>query len=197
MNPLGLGTLLGKISLIKSRANKPDKRSYHFVAVIDCIMNQNTRDAGAAAFPAMNQEVVQLCNEYHIGILQMPCPEIAFLGFSRTRPPGTSIRAALDTSNGRACCRKLSIDTVDRIEETIRQDARFVAVLGGNPESPGCAVHTDNSEEHTPSGVFITELRDELYKRSIPVPFRGIRDFNRKLMAKDIKWLEQLFKKSH
>lgn len=191
-----LSRLLGKIPLIKNKTNKQDDRSYCFVAVIDCILNQNTRDAGAAAFPAMNQEVIQLCNKYNVGILQMPCPEMAFLGFHRNRPPGTSIRAALDTSNGRAYCRKLSIDIADRIEDTLHQDAKFLAVLGGNPESPGCAVHTDNDEQHT-SGVLIAELKDELHKRSISVPFLGIRDFDASLMAEDIQWLEQLFKKKY
>lgn len=175
--------------------NKQDNRGYRFVAVIDCIMNQNTRDAGAAAFPAMNREVIQLCNDYNVGILQMPCPEIAFLDFSRTRPTGTSIKAALDTSDGRACCRKLSIDIADRVEETMRQGAEFLAVLGGNPESPGCAVHAENGEEHAPSGVLITELRDELHKRSIQVPFWGIRDFDAELMAEDMQQLKQLFAK--
>jgi predicted secreted protein len=190
-----LKKLFRRVSLTKDMTSKQDNRSYHFVAVIDCIINQNTRDAGAATFPGMNREVIQLCNDYNVGILQMPCPEIAFLGFSRTRPTGTSIRAALDTSDGRACCRKLSIDIADRIEEIIGQGAEFLAVLGGNPESPGCAVHAENGDEHAPSGVLIAELRDELHKRSIRVPFLGIRDFDAKLMAEDIQWLKQLFAK--
>ena len=185
--------LLHKYKWGRVKTNTQDKRSYRFVAVIDCIMNQNTRDAGAAKFPAMNFEVIQLCNEHNVGILQMPCPEIAFLGFSRTRPSGTSIRTALDTSDGRACSRKLSIDIADRIEETISQGAEFLAVLGGNPESPGCAVHADNDAERAPSGVFITELRDELHQRKISVPFQGIRDFDSSLMVEDIQWLQRLF----
>lgn len=195
MNPLA--TLCGKIShIINNNTNKQDGRSKCFVAVIDCIMNQNTRDAGAAVFSAMNWEVLQLCNKYNVGILQMPCPEIAFMGFFRTRPPGTSIRAALDTADGRACCRKLSVDIADRIEDIMHQDARFLAVLGGNPESPGCAVHTGDAENSKLSGVLISELRDELQRREISVPFRGIRDFDPLLMIADLQWLEQLFLKN-
>lgn len=194
MNPLS--KLLGKLSLTKSRINNYDNRSYRFVCVIDCILNQNTRDSGAAQFPGLNYQLVQLCHQYNVGIMQMPCPEIAFLGFTRSRPPGTSIRAALDTSDGRLCCRKLSIDVIDRVEEIISQGAEFLAVLGGNPESPGCAVHMNNDEQLTPSGVLITELKDELHKRNIRVPIHGIRDFDEKLMAEDIQWLEQLFAES-
>ncbi len=188
-----LGSLLGKFVPFRDRIKQQDKRSYRFVCVIDCILNQNARDAGAAAFSAMNHEVIQLCNDYDVGLLQMPCPEIAFLGFSRSRPPGTSIRAALDTSDGRSHCRKLSIDIIDRVEEMISQGAELMAVLGGNPESPGCAVHADNGEEHAASGVLIAELRNELHKRNIQVPMRGIRDFDAGLMAEDMQWLEQLF----
>ncbi len=187
--------LLRKFSLAMGMTNTKDKRSYHFVGVIDCIMNQNTRDAGAAAFPAMNWQILQLCHQYNVGILQMPCPEIAFLGFARARPPGKSIRAALETQDGKACCRKLSTDIADRIEETIRQNAECLAILGGNPESPGCAVHAENAQESTPSGVLITELRDELQQRNIQIPFRGIRDFDATLMAEDLGWLNQLFVK--
>ena len=194
MNPLA--TLRGKISHIINNTNQQDDRSKYFVAVIDCIMNQNTRDAGAAVFSAMNWEVVLLCNKYNVGILQMPCPEIAFMGFARTRPPGISIRAALDTQEGRASCRTLSIDIAERIENIIQQDAGLLAILGGNPESPGCAVHTDDGEESKPSGVLISELRDELQQREISVPFRGIRDFDSRLMTADIQWLEQLFLKN-
>ena len=195
-----LASLLGKFLPFRDRTAPQDKRCYRFVCVIDCILNQNVRDAGAAAFSAMNHEVIQLCNDYDVGLLQMPCPEIAFLGFSRSRPPGTSIRAALDTADGRSHCRKLSIDTIDRVEEMISQGAELMAILGGNPESPGCAVpvdngavHADNGEEHAPSGVLIAELRNELQKRNIQVPIRGIRDFDAGLMAEDMQWLERLF----
>lgn len=191
-----LNKLLGKFSLTKSTMKQYDNRSYRFICVIDCILNQNTRDSGAAQFPALNYQLVQLCHQYNVGIMQMPCPEIAFLGFNRSRPPGTSIRTALDTSDGRLCCRKLSIDIIDRVEEVISQGAEFMAVLGGNPESPGCAVPVDNNEKLTPAGVLITELKDELYKRNIQVPIRAIRDFDEKLMADDIQWLEHLFTKN-
>jgi hypothetical protein len=48
------------------------------VAVIECIINQNARDTGAAIFPAINWPILSLCNEYNVGILEIPCPEISF-----------------------------------------------------------------------------------------------------------------------
>jgi predicted secreted protein len=74
-----------------------DSRSNRLVAVIECIINQNARDAGAAIFPAINWPILSLCNEYNVGLLQMPCPEIGFLGSKRKRQPGQSITDALYT----------------------------------------------------------------------------------------------------
>jgi hypothetical protein len=39
------------------------------------------------------------------------------------------------------------------------------------------------------------ELQDELRKRNIDLPFRGIRDSDSGMMAEDIKWLEGVFSK--
>jgi len=168
-------------------------RSRRLVAVIECILNQNARDAGAAKFPAISWPILCLCNEYNVGILQMPCPEISFLGFERKRQPGQSIREVLDTFDGRNCCRKLSIDIVNRIEDYIVQDYELLAILGGNPKSPGCAVHSENGIPLSNSGVFMQELQGELRKRSIEVPFRGIRDYDAEMFAKDIEWVRRCF----
>ena len=118
-----------------------DVRSKSVIFVAHCILNQNARDAGAANFPAINRSILQLCNEYNVGILQIPCPGIKFLGFNRKRPKGQSIRDALDIPEGRNCCRKISIDIADRIKDYLAQSYQIIAILGGNPESPGCAVH--------------------------------------------------------
>jgi predicted secreted protein len=189
-----LSALIKKTLSPAARQIRKDNRSLYYICVIDCILNQNTRDSGAATLPAFNWDVIQLCNQYHVGILQMPCPEINFLGFSRNRASGVSIREAMNTDRGRNSCRKLSLDIADRIENLNSQGATLLAVLGGNPESPGCAVHFDQNEQKASSGIFMMELKKVLEQRDIKVPYRGIRDFDTKLMAEDIRWLEQLFK---
>jgi predicted secreted protein len=170
-----------------------DRRGRRVVLAIDCILNQNARDEGAATFPACNWEVVCLCHKYEVGIMQMPCPETEFLGLRRGRSPGKSIRAALDTDEGRGCCRRISIEVVDRVHEYVRQGYTILAVLGGNPESPGCAVHAGQLGLLASSGVLMRELQDELRHRSMEVPFRGVRDCDPSMMAEDIRWLEGVF----
>lgn len=170
-----------------------DNRSTRLVAVIECIMNQNARDAGVATFPAINWQILSLCNEYNVGLIQMPCPEISFLGSERKRQPGQSIREALDTCEGRNCCRKISIDIADRIEDYINQGYQILSILGGNPKSPGCAIHCEDGNLLPNSGVFMKELQGELDKRCIEIPFKGIRDSDPELFAQDIEWVRKNF----
>ena len=172
-----------------------DRRSRRLVAVIECILNQNARDAGAATFPAMNREVLYLCNEYNVGILQMPCPEIGFLGFQRKRPHGKSIKEALDTDEGRKYCREISAGVADRMENYLDQGCQIIAILGGNPKSPGCAVHSDEKGLLPAAGVFMRELQGELRNRGIEIPFRGVCDYDSGMLAQDIEWLEKVFSK--
>lgn len=179
-----------KMARILGLAGEGDGRSRRLVAVIDCILNQNVRDAGAARFPAMDWDVVRLCRQYGVGILQMPCPEIAFLGLQRKRARGQSIREALDTDAGRRCCARIGAEVCDRIEEHVREGHRILAILGGNPASPGCAVHSGPMGLLAPSGVLMRELQAELRKRGIEVPFKGMRDHDSTLLAEDLEWLE-------
>ncbi len=173
--------------------NVGDSRGCRFVAVIECILNQNARDAGAARSPAINLPILELCNKYDVGILQIPCPEIRFLGFARKRQKGKSIRDALDTPEGRRCCREISIEIADRIQVYIAQGYQLLSVLAGNPESPGCAVHYNGDKLSSISGILMKELFDELNNRHIDVPFKGIRDFNSKLLSEDIEWVRTTF----
>jgi predicted secreted protein len=170
-----------------------DNRNRRVVVMIECLLNQNARDAGAATFAAMNWPILQLCNEYNVGIVQIPCPEMSFLGFARKRGRGQSIRDALDTQQGRAQCRKISMDIAVRIKEYLDQGYQIVAVLGGNPESPGCAVHRQDQALSPESGVFMRELEDELSKRGMHIPFKGIRDYDPDMLAQDVEWLRSAF----
>lgn len=191
--PFTLKSMIGKLRHPFGAGKPADMRGGRVVAVIDCMLNQNVRDAGAARFPALNFDLVRLCQEQGVGIVQMPCPEIAVLGFERTRRPGQSIRDALDTEAGRAACACIAVETARRIEACIAAGCRPMAVLGGNLQSPGCAVHAGDGGLAESSGVFMKELRREFDRRGWTIPFKGLRDHDPKLLAQDIAWVCQLF----
>lgn len=168
-----------------------DGRSGRVVAVIECVLNQNVRDAGAAASPAMNDALVALCREHAVGLLQMPCPELASLGPARRRERGQTLRQAMETPHSRDCCARLAEQGADRIEAQLRAGQRVLAVLGGNVGSPGCAVHQDAAGLAAASGVLMLALQAELRRRGLEIPFRGLRDADAAAMAEDLRWLRE------
>lgn len=175
---------------------REDARGKRFVAVIECLLNQNARDRGAAAYPALNPTVLALCEKHGVGLLQIPCPEIRLLGLNRDRPPGTSIRACLETPEGRRCCREISGEIVVRMRDYLDQGVELLAVLGGNPESPGCAVHASATPVQSldaRSGILMQTLAEAMQAASIQAPMRGIRDYRLELLEADLRWLEQRF----
>jgi hypothetical protein len=178
------------------RSRRQDGRGGRMLAVIECHLNQNVRDGGAATFPAMNLPLLEQCARHGVGLLPMPCPEVHCLGPQRARPAGTSLRAALDSSEGRRCCQALAEETGDRVQTRLAMGGELLAVLGGNPESPGCAVHLATDDPRGPldarSGVFIQALWGNLTRRGIQVPFRGLRDYRPELMQEDLDWLAGL-----
>jgi predicted secreted protein len=188
-----LKKLLGLTASPLDGASGQDGRSRRFVAVIDCVLNQNARDCGAARFPAMNFELLRWCHEHHVGVIQMPCPEIAALGFNRARRSGETIREALDSEAGRRCCAEIAGAVADRIETYLAQNYKLLAILGGNPRSPGCAVHDGKDGLLVDSGVFMKELQAELRSRNLEPLFKAIRDSESELLEQDLQGLHQLF----
>ena len=173
-----------------------DVRGRRFVAVIECLLNQNARDAGAANAPALDQRLVQICHDHNVGILQMPCPEIHALGFSREHATGQSIRDAL---NDDACvdrCQLLTQDIAGRIEAYLDQGYALLAVLGGNPQSPGCAVHQGSSGLDERSGLLMRQLERELRRRGHAPVFLPVRDHALELHRLDLAALESLLAKA-
>jgi predicted secreted protein len=167
------------------------------VFLIECLLNQNARDLGAADSPAVTRKVLDLLADADIGMVQIPCPEIACLGFERQRPSGKSLRQALEVSKSATCCQHLAMVTADRIQCYLDQGFKVLAVLGGNEQSPGCAVHTTAAEETQltdRSGVFMRALAAELAHRGLRIQFRGMRDTDSVLLDEDLDWLrERLF----
>lgn len=173
----------------------PDARSGRMILLIECILNQNARDEGAATAPALNEALLALCLEHRIGILQMPCPEIHALGPHRERPVGCSLRQAMEAPAGRASCRRLSLEVAERAQGYLQQGMEIIAVIGGNPLSPGCAVHyrrraADRRMLSDESGIFMQELANEFRQRDIDIPFFPLRDADPAHLAADLRSLE-------
>lgn len=178
--------------LFGARTPAPDARGRRFVAVIECVLNQNARDTGAACFPAMNLDFVEQCHRHEVGILQMPCPEIAALGHDRKRPAGQGLREALDSEHGRSRCQVLAAETADRVEGYVSQGCKLLAIVGGNPRSPGCAVHHGPDGLREESGVFMKALQSELRNRGHDAVFYPLRDHDPQWLQEDLAGFQDL-----
>lgn len=176
------------------RSRPRDTRSGRVLFLIECLLNQNARDLGAAQSPASVGALVDLLTENEIGMAQIPCPEIACLGFARRRAPGVSIRQALQAPEPAACCVRLANETAGRIQWYVEQGYAVLAVLGGNVQSPACAVHESGGSSRLAterSGIFMLALADALAQRGLAIPLRGIRDADCHLLDEDLRWLRE------
>ncbi len=169
------------------------------VVAIECILNQNARDAGAATYSATNQAFVALCLQYQVAILQISCPEMKHLGLRRVLPAGTSLRECMQSPAGRVSCQNLSAEVSDRLQDYAAQGCQLLAIVGGNAESPGCAVHHQTGQPRQPclaasSGALMLALETELRQRGLSIPFLGLRDCRPDLLSEDLLALERLLK---
>jgi len=185
------------ISLIKKCARgfaggRPDDvRSRRVVALIECVLNQNARDCGAACSPAINAKVLEVCLRHSIGVIQIPCPEQAVLGLGRVRPDGVSLRDAMSTPAARACCNAIAESIVSRLKQYEQAGQTVVAILGGNPLSPGCATQSASCVVDA-EGLLIVALRASLASYGLEIPILAIRDSDWRLHAQDINRFDRL-----
>lgn len=168
-----------------------DARRGRFLAVIECHLNQNVRDDGTARFPAMNVDFVRLCERYGVGLMSIPCPEIEALGTERRRPRDTTIREALENEPGQSRCFHLAERVAARIDTRERQGAQLVAIVGGNPKSPGCAVHCVGKGLTDESGVFMKALETALNAYGPPRHFMALRDHDPAALREDLDQIEE------
>jgi predicted secreted protein len=156
-----------------------DKRSGRVAIVAHCILNQNSRVPGLAERSSIITEIVEFLENNDIGIIQMPCPELAYAGVSRRG----QTKELYDNPVFRRNCKKIAEEIVDQIQEYSRCQIKTELIIGVEG-SPSCGV-TDNlkadslrnSSKHKKredTGILIEELRSVLEERNISMPIIGI-----------------------
>ena len=69
-----------------------DGRSKKVVFVAHCFLNQNAISDGTAVYPAVWRDPIEFFMDAHVGIVQMPCPELCCLGLDRGDSTARSAR---------------------------------------------------------------------------------------------------------
>ncbi|MGB9676655.1 MAG: CD3072 family TudS-related putative desulfidase [Candidatus Bathyarchaeales archaeon] len=157
-----------------------DKRSNKLALVAHCILNQNSRVFGLAEEAGMIREVIEVFMRNNVGVIQMPCPELAYAGLSRT--PKT--REQYDTLEFRRICKKVAEELTRQISEYKRHGITLNVVVGVDG-SPSCGVKN--------SGIFIEELRLALDKVGVSAPFCEI---DLKSPKESVTQIEKLIKQN-
>lgn len=174
-----------------------DKRSKKVILVCHCVLNQNAKLDQCAHYPAAIREVAELLVSGDAGIIQLPCPELLYLGLDREADKSANQTAAsedtrisrrMSEEKAKDLCRKIVGETVYQIEE-YRKNGFEVAGLIGINGSPTCGVETTWAEgaEIDGPGIFIKLLKEELGKRNIGLNMAGIRADNPQAAARAAK----------
>lgn len=126
------------------------ERNKRFVIMAHCVMNQNTVILGWERSPGPFARVIMDLMKRQISIVQLPCPEITFLGYER--PPLEY--ADYDTPEYRAHARRILEPTLMELRE-LKAHGLTPLCLIGIEASPSC-------DSTSFQGVFMQELLAEI-----------------------------------
>lgn len=139
-----------------------DSKSRKLALVAHCTLNQNSRALGLAEKPSAVAEIADFLMRKDLGVIQMPCPELAYAGV--LRQPQT--KEQYDSPAFRRHCRRIADEVAEQIREYEKCGIRLRLILGVDG-SPSCAVNRE-------PGILIEELRSALDKRQVVAPFYGV-----------------------
>ncbi len=149
-----------------------------------CLLNVNTKVHGIALYPGVHPTVREwLSND--VGLVQLPCPEVAFLGMSRWG----MTREQYDVPAYRTLCRTLLEPVVDTLSALADDGCEIIGVWGIDG-SPSCGVartcegyaggDLDRLVEPpkwshvTGEGVFISTLQTLLTDRGLAISLHAV-----------------------
>lgn len=163
-------------------------RSKKLVVMCHCLLNSNSKISGLAHYSGALLPVVNKYLEAGVGIVQLPCPEMTYLGLKRWG----MTKNQYDTVFYRRHCIELLNTYVDQIIEYTNNGYQVECIVGVDG-SPSCGVNStcegycggvidENSSpsfrEVAEQGVFIGELCNMLNQHGISIPLKAIDENN-------------------
>ena len=162
-----------------------DARGKKVLFVSHCILNQNAKMDRCAYYSGPIYEIVRVLLEAGIGIIQMPCPELHFLGLDReteqTLEPSigeedTRIALRMKEPRCRAMLQEIAWDVTRQISEYKKNGFEVLGILGCNG-SPTCGVEVTwyEGQEHPQPGILFQTLIQTLKDKGLSLPLAGVR----------------------
>ncbi len=121
------------IGLIKDSVS--DARSGKLVFLSHCMLNQNACVRGLASQPAVIREVVDLALQHQVGMFQIPCPEVSYLGSMRWG----MVKKMYGSPMFRRHCRAIASQVCDQVQ-TYRDNGHWVLAIALRDGSPTCGL---------------------------------------------------------
>lgn len=161
-----------------------DKRGKKIVLVAHCFFNQNSKIDECAYYPGAILEVAKALINTEVGIIQMPCPEIFYLGLDREVDPkanrtveseDTRVAKRMQEEQSKTLCKSMVDSIVYQVEEYLKHGFHIVGLIGMNG-SPTCGINTTwhDGQELEGKGIFIEILEKALKDRDIFINMVGI-----------------------
>lgn len=162
-----------------------DARGRKLVVLAHCILNQNAKLDRCAHCQGAVAELVHVLLESGIGILQMECPEMLYLGLDRqadraanpsVASEDTRIARRMKEPAAQALVNRIAYDTVEQISDYQSNGFSVIGILGING-SPSCGVETTWRDDCEPAGYgeLMQAIASQLKLRGVQLPIRGIR----------------------
>ena len=133
-------------------------RNKKIIILSHCILNQNSVVKPLARAKGAYTDVIKLLLDNNIGMLQLPCTELLFLGSSR--PPMT--KSKYDTPEYRIFCNNLLQNTMIQINEYLNNNYKILGIIGIE-QSPTCGLINKR-------GILMEELLSLLRNENIELP---------------------------
>lgn len=154
-----------------------------------CLLAQGVRAEGLAKyFPAAVRPVVEFCLENEINIIQMPCPETLCAAGGLGREPHG--KAWYEKNGLRETAKKIAEGQASYMRELTGAGFHILAIIGME-FSPACAVSLLNRGRRIirDQGIYVEELRAELERANLEIPFVGVNQRALKKLERDLKAL--------
>jgi predicted secreted protein len=165
-----------------------DLRSWRVIFLSHCLLNQNAKVRGIAKYPGVHKPLIDLLCEHDIGIFQMPCPEMSYLGPMRWG----QVKDQYNTPMFRHHCENLATEVLEQAQEYRRAGYDLIGfvMVDGSPvcglnrtaqpitegeQWGGMVWYTPEQRFVQDKGVFCEILQEEAQKRDLgDLPFLAL-----------------------
>lgn len=143
--------------------------------VSHCIINPHSKARGLAKkdkIEASRRVLEELLKDLDLGIIQLQCPELLFMGLGRE----PASRSFYDNPDFRKACREIAEQVVKLVKEYEKEGVKTIAYIGVEG-SPSCGVqwtHCKEDKAEKGMGVFTETLSEVTSSLGIQIVFLGL-----------------------